>query len=86
MSQAYILRTQAYILCTRPDRAFLIGPFATTKSAATWVRKPENNPMNDPRWVVLNLSPEQVALPLSVAEPTSPITAIETRLAQDRAA
>lgn len=50
--------SRPYILYYRGTRYALIGPFGTTDEASGWAQDPRNNPHDDPRWQVIELSPE----------------------------
>ncbi|MGE0417310.1 MAG: hypothetical protein AB7O80_10920 [Acetobacteraceae bacterium] len=73
------MTAQPYILIYRPSALFLIGPFGTPKEASRWVRKPENNPLNDPRWVVVNLTDPQLAMAVPVVAANDKLPALEGR-------
>jgi hypothetical protein len=44
---------KAHILCWRPNRFWLIGPFVDANAAYAWATDPNNNPADDPNWFVL---------------------------------
>lgn len=45
-----------YVLVTRDDRYWLVGPFCGEAAAAAWGSDRINNPEDDPRWQVIRLS------------------------------
>jgi hypothetical protein len=62
----------AYILCWRPDRFWLIGPFADSDTAGEWASDEANNPADDPNWHVLSMiDPASITVP--VVPPTQPM-------------
>lgn len=50
--------SRPYILYYRGTRYALIGPFGTRGEAVDWAEDKRNNPHDDPRWQVIELSPE----------------------------
>lgn len=73
------MTAQPYLLIYRTNALFLIGPFGTPKEASRWVRKPENNPLNDPRWVVVHLTDAQAGLPVPIVAANDRLPTLEAR-------
>jgi len=60
-----------YLLVSRDDRFWLVGPFDTAANAGAWGHDPANNPADDPRWQVLELANAQA--PVEVIPPLQPM-------------
>jgi hypothetical protein len=62
----------AYVLVWRPNKVWLIGPFADADTAFRWAADDKNNPSDDPNWFVLPLLRDPSA-PLEVVPPIAPM-------------
>ena len=62
----------AYVLCWRPTKFWLIGPFPDAEAAFQWACDETNNPADDPNWFILPLV-RNPGEPVEVVPPTEPM-------------
>ncbi len=63
-----------YIVVTRNDYLYLVGPFVSQKDAGKWGTRGVNNPLDDPRWQTIELQPDPVSsLSIDIRSPSKPM-------------
>jgi hypothetical protein len=63
-----------YIVVTRDNYLYLVGPFISQNDAGDWASNDVNNPSDDPRWQTIQLKPDPArSLSIGVRSPSKPM-------------
>jgi hypothetical protein len=68
---------ESYILTWRPDKFWLIGPFADHDAAFEWTTSESSNPDDNPNWWIVAVAEPNA--PVEVVPPTEPLADWDVR-------